>query len=176
MSVPRLTASDARLPRAGVPLPGVFVPSHQCFSSPWEHMRSTAVWPIEKDPRNIDAIARHLGWYGHTRDANHHPGAPIDLARERAKQAANRAVERLRQDGFVPDVVDQSLSPNTGPMPTALKGTETSQDSFLSGMKSVHCYGKNAKAWPCNRGNCTTVPRHSPFAKSKATTSSWATQ
>src|SRR3984893_17903803 len=69
-----------------------------------------AVSRIEKDPRNVDAIARYLGWYGHTRDAKHHPGEPIDLARERAKQGANRAVERLRQDGFVPDVVEQSLS------------------------------------------------------------------
>jgi hypothetical protein len=69
-----------------------------------------AVWRIEKDPRNIDAIARYLGWYGHTRDAKRHPGEPIDLAGERAKQAANRAMERLRQDGFVPDVVEQSLS------------------------------------------------------------------
>jgi hypothetical protein len=69
-----------------------------------------AVSRIEKDPRNVDAIARYLGWYGHTRDARYHPGEPIDLARERAKQAANRAVEHLRQDGFVPDAVEQSLS------------------------------------------------------------------
>ena len=69
-----------------------------------------AVSRIEKDPRNVDAIARYLGWYGHSPDGKHHPGQPIDLALERAKQAANRVTERLRQDGFVPDVVEQSLS------------------------------------------------------------------
>src|ERR1700730_2832209 len=69
-----------------------------------------AVSRIEKDPRNVDAIARYLGWYGHTRDAKQRTGEPIGLAREQEKQGANRAVERWRQDGFVPDVVEQSLS------------------------------------------------------------------
>ena len=68
-----------------------------------------AVSRIEKDPQNVDAIARYLGWHGHTPDAKHHPDQPIDLARERAKQAANRAMEQLRQDGFIPDVVEKSL-------------------------------------------------------------------
>jgi hypothetical protein len=68
-----------------------------------------AVSRIEKDPRNVDAITRYLGWCGHTRDAQHSPGQPVDLARERVKQAANRAMEQLRQDGFVPDVVEKSL-------------------------------------------------------------------
>jgi hypothetical protein len=33
-------------------------------------------------------------------------------------------------------------------------------------------HGKNASACPFNRWNCTVVPRHAPFVKSKATTSS----
>jgi len=66
-----------------------------------------AVSRIEKDPRDVDAVGRYLGWYGHTPDAKHQPSQPIDLARERA--AADRALERLRQDGFVPDVVEGSL-------------------------------------------------------------------
>jgi hypothetical protein len=45
-----------------------------------------------------------------TRDATHHPGQPIHLAQERAKQAANRAIERLREDGVVPEVVEKPLS------------------------------------------------------------------
>ena len=68
-----------------------------------------AVSRIEKDPRNVDAITGYLGWYGHTRDAKHQSGQPIDLAHERAKLGSNRAIERLRQDGFVPDVVEKSL-------------------------------------------------------------------
>ena len=66
-----------------------------------------AVSRIEKDPRDVDAVGRYLGWYGHIPDAKHQPSQPIDLAREQA--AANRALERLRQDGFVPDVVEGSL-------------------------------------------------------------------
>ena len=57
---------------------------------------------LETDPRMVETITRCLGWYGHTRDATHHPGQPIHLAQERAKQAANRAIERLREDGVVP--------------------------------------------------------------------------
>jgi hypothetical protein len=68
-----------------------------------------AVSRIEKDPRNVDVVVRYLGWYGHTPDAKQHPGQPIDVAREAAKQAADRAMEQLRQDGFVPDVVEKSL-------------------------------------------------------------------
>jgi len=37
-------------------------------------------------------------------------------------------------------------------------------------------YGKNTMAWPYSRGNCTVIPRHLPLVKSKATTSSRATQ
>ena len=69
-----------------------------------------AVARVETDPRVAEAIARYLGWYGHTRDATHHPGQPIDLAQERAKQAANRAIELLREDGLVPEAVEKSLS------------------------------------------------------------------
>lgn len=36
--------------------------------------------------------------------------------------------------------------------------------------------GKNTRACPFNRGNCATDPRHLPVMKSKATTSSRATQ
>ena len=66
-----------------------------------------AVSRIEKDPRDVDAVGRYLGWYGHIPDAKHQPSQPIDLAREQA--AANRALERLRQDGFIPNVVEGSL-------------------------------------------------------------------
>jgi hypothetical protein len=69
-----------------------------------------AVARVETDPRMAEAIARYLGWYGHTRDATHHPGQPIDLAQERAKQGANRAIERLREDGLAPEAVEKSLS------------------------------------------------------------------
>ena len=69
-----------------------------------------AVSRVEEDPRNVDAVLRYLGWNGHPRDATHHPGQPIDLAQERAKQAANRTIELLRGDGLVPDAVEKSLS------------------------------------------------------------------
>jgi len=50
-------------------------------------LRYAVSW-IEKDPRNVDAITRYLGWYGHTPNAKHHPDQPIDLAGDRAKQTA----------------------------------------------------------------------------------------
>jgi len=54
------------------------------------------------------------------------------------------------------------------------------QGSEFAGQRNIHggCVyqGKNTSACPFNRGNRTVAPRHSPLAKSKATTSSWATQ
>jgi hypothetical protein len=85
---------------------------HTCEQEPirLDEALRYAVARIESDPRNVDAIVRHFGWDGHTANAEPRPGQPIDLARERAKQAATRMIERLREDRFVPDVVGRSIS------------------------------------------------------------------
>jgi hypothetical protein len=69
-----------------------------------------AVARIEKDPRNVEAIIHYLGWDGHFAEADLRVDQPVDLARERAKQIANRAIERLREEGFVPDAVERSIA------------------------------------------------------------------
>jgi hypothetical protein len=74
-------------------------------------MMRYAVARVEEDSQNVDAIIRHLGW-----DGGRLPKAsicldqPINLVDERAKQPASRAIERLREDGFVPDAVERSIA------------------------------------------------------------------
>lgn len=69
-----------------------------------------AVARIEKDPRSVETIVRYLGWAGRPAEAPPRIGEPSDLARERAKQAAHRTIERLREDGFAPDAVERSIA------------------------------------------------------------------
>jgi hypothetical protein len=69
-----------------------------------------AIARIEKDPRNVEAIIRHLGWDGRFAGAEDRVGQPIDSASERAKQLAGRAIERLREDRLVPNAVERSIS------------------------------------------------------------------
>jgi hypothetical protein len=85
---------------------------HTCEQEPirLDEALRYAVARIESDPRNVEAIVRHFGWDGHTANDEPRPGQPINLARERAKQAASPTIERLREDRFVPDVVERSIS------------------------------------------------------------------
>ena len=68
-----------------------------------------AVARIEEDPRNVDAIIRHLGWDGRYA-RNEDVGEPPGLPPERVKQIVGRAIDRMRQDEFIPQVVEQSIS------------------------------------------------------------------
>jgi hypothetical protein len=70
-----------------------------------------AVARVEEDSQNVDAIIRHLGWDGgRLPEAPICSDQPINLVDERPKQAASRAIERLREDGFVPDAVERSIA------------------------------------------------------------------
>jgi hypothetical protein len=75
-----------------------------------EALRS-AVMRVEEDAENVDAMIRHLGWDG--RRVSQGPvgrDPPLNLANEHAMKGVSRVIERLRQNGIVPDVVERSLS------------------------------------------------------------------
>jgi hypothetical protein len=70
-----------------------------------------AVARVGDEPETVAAVLRQLGWDG--REPAEMPvfiRQAVDLARERLKQTANRAIERLREDDCVPDAVERSLA------------------------------------------------------------------
>jgi hypothetical protein len=69
---------------------------------------SYAVARIEQDERNVKTIISHLGWGGRQGDTE--PGRPLAGAPEHEKQIVGRAIDRLREDGFVPDVVERAIA------------------------------------------------------------------
>jgi hypothetical protein len=69
---------------------------------------SYAVARIEQDPVNVKTIVSRLGWDGRQSEAepDRRPGG----APEREMQLVGRAIDRLREDGFVPDVVERAIT------------------------------------------------------------------
>jgi hypothetical protein len=124
---------------------------HTCEQEPirLDEALRYAVARIESDPRNVDAIVRHFGWDGHTANAQPLPGQPIDLARERAKQAVSRMIERLREDRFVPDVVDRSISLIKQALPLLdAEVCETLMNARLC-FTRLTCEALKVKPWGC---------------------------
>jgi hypothetical protein len=69
-----------------------------------------AVARIEKDPQNVAAIVRYLGWDGHDATNEDRPGRPAGLPRQRLQHIVERAIRELRADGTVPEVVERSIA------------------------------------------------------------------
>ena len=70
-----------------------------------------AVARVEEDPQNVEVILQQLGLDGGLLSkCLNGPDLPVSLVSERAKRAASRAIERLREDGFVPEAVEQSIA------------------------------------------------------------------
>jgi hypothetical protein len=139
---------------------------HTCEQEPirLDEALRYAVARIESDPRNVDAIVRHFGWDGHTANAEPRPGQPIDLARERAKQAASGTIERLREYGFVPDVVERSISAIKQALPLLdAEVCETLMNARLCFTKlscealsaATHCFGAEPAFEIVRLGSCS---------------------
>jgi hypothetical protein len=69
-----------------------------------------AVALTEKDPRNVAAIVRYLGWDGHDATNEGQPGRQVDLPPRRLRHVVERAVRGLRTDGTVPEAVERSIA------------------------------------------------------------------
>ena len=69
-----------------------------------------AVSRIEKDPRNVETVIHCLGWDGDLAQTEDRVDRPSDSIRDRTKEIVVRAIMRLREDGFVPDAVERSIS------------------------------------------------------------------
>jgi hypothetical protein len=69
-----------------------------------------AVARIEADPRAVEAIVNYLGWNGEGLRSEHPPGRPSDRAHESVEKVVDRAIRRLRGDGFVPEAVRRSIA------------------------------------------------------------------
>jgi len=69
-----------------------------------------AVARIEKDPRNVAAILRHLGWDGHDGRNDDRYRPRVSLSRQRLQRIVDRAIDRLRADGMIPEVVERSIA------------------------------------------------------------------
>jgi hypothetical protein len=69
-----------------------------------------AVARIEADPRAVAAIASYLGWDGGGLRREHPVGRPSDPAHEHIEKIVDRAIARLRGDGFVPEAVRRSIA------------------------------------------------------------------
>jgi hypothetical protein len=111
MAAPGLNSNAALDAGASQPAtlikPGV-EPCHGQVAERLDEALRYAVARIEDDPQNVDAIIRHLGWDGrYTRDED--VGEPPGLPPERVKQIVVRAIDRMREDGFIPRVVEQSI-------------------------------------------------------------------
>jgi hypothetical protein len=69
-----------------------------------------AVSRIEEDPRNADAIIRRLGWDGRWKHNDDQIGQSLGLPQARAKQIVDHAIDRLRKNRSIPQVVEQSIA------------------------------------------------------------------
>ena len=69
-----------------------------------------AVARVEKDPQNVEAIVRHLGWDGKDRCYNDHVDPAIDLPHQHLQNIVARAIAGLRSDGIVPEVVERAIA------------------------------------------------------------------
>jgi hypothetical protein len=69
---------------------------------------SYAVARIEQDPRNVKTIISRLGWDGRQSEAE--PDRPLGNAPKHEMELVGRAIDRLREDGFVPDVVERAIA------------------------------------------------------------------
>src|ERR1700680_3158173 len=69
-----------------------------------------AVARIEADPRAVAAVASYLGWDGGGLRREHPVGRPSDPAHEHIEKIVDRAIARLRGDGFVPEAVRRSIA------------------------------------------------------------------
>ena len=69
-----------------------------------------AVSRVEADPQNVEAIVRHLGWDG--KDGRHNDRLdPLFVAADqRLQRIVDRAIDRLRAEGIVPEVVERSIA------------------------------------------------------------------
>jgi hypothetical protein len=69
-----------------------------------------AVARIEADPRAVAAIVSYLGWNGEGLRGEHPLGGPSDRAHESIEKIVDRAIRRLRGDGFIPEAVLRSIA------------------------------------------------------------------
>jgi hypothetical protein len=69
---------------------------------------SYAVARIEQDPDKVKTIVSRLGWDGRQSEAE--PDRPLGGAPEHEKELVGRAIDRLREDGFVPDAVERAIA------------------------------------------------------------------
>jgi hypothetical protein len=69
---------------------------------------SYAVARIEQDPGNVKTIISRLGWDGRQSEAE--PDRPLGNAPKHEMELVGRAIDRLREDGFVPDVVERAIA------------------------------------------------------------------
>jgi len=69
---------------------------------------SYAVARIEQNPDNVKTIVSRLGWDG--RQSETEPDRPLGAAPEHERELVGRAIDRLREDGFVPDAVERAIA------------------------------------------------------------------
>jgi len=68
-----------------------------------------AVAQIEKEPHKIEIIISFLGWGGRTARSSQELTQSVGLKSEQVVPIVARAIERLRQTGFVPEAVQRAL-------------------------------------------------------------------
>ena len=69
---------------------------------------SYAVARIEQNPENVKTIVSRLGWDGRQSEAE--PDRPLGNAPKHEMELVGRAIDRLRENGFVPDAVERAIA------------------------------------------------------------------
>jgi hypothetical protein len=70
-----------------------------------------AIFRVEENPRTAELIVRFLGWGGDRfLQAPAELGEPVEVARQRVKDAADRALTRLQEERLVPEAVERVMA------------------------------------------------------------------